>query len=235
MESIYLPEFNEKDTLLNVFADEAKHLKVLRTKINDKILVSNGLGLSAVCTVLDNKNFIYALRVDEVRTLSGENDIKIDLALALMDNKDRFEFALEKAVELGINSFLPIKSKFSSLKNINYERLKLKSVAALKQCKRSVLPEIKQLVNLDDLIKLFDDYDLVILADENGVKLENNKTAKSVLLVVGAEGGFDDDEINRIKSCHNVQLLKLGVRRLRAETAVISALSVINYSFIYNI
>jgi 16S rRNA (uracil1498-N3)-methyltransferase len=235
MESIYLPDFNGCEDLIRVTDAESKHLKVLHTRINDKIMVTNGKGLSTFCTVVDNSNFSYMLKADETNNNIGENTYTLDLALALMDNKDRFEFALEKSVELGINNFIPINSKYSANRNINYERLRLKSIAALKQCKRSVLPNILQLMDLNDLIKISTDYDLIVLADEDGnnYNIHSKKIRQEdikILLIVGPEGGFDTSEVDFLKSLNNTILLKLGNRRLRAETAVVTALSIINSS-----
>ncbi len=226
MESIYFPELKQNDFQVVISGSEAKHLKALRLKINEQILISNGQGLTAKALVQSfNKESITLQTIDYFIKLN-EPAFPIALALGILSDRNRFEFALEKAVELGITDFYPLITKYVQKNKINQQRLLSKSIAAMKQCKRSVIPKIHLPIEINKLLK-FAEFDTIILANENGEFPKNKNINSSVLVFVGPEGGFDKEEIGIIKEKKRTLVWKLADRRLRAETAVVSALSLI--------
>lgn len=229
MESIYYPELDINSNLCRISGDEYKHIKALRLRFGEKIIITNGSGIMATAELhsLDKNtaNFINIITIAS----SNENSYKSALALGILDNKDRMEFALEKATELGINQFYPLNSKFVQKSKFNKDRMISKSISAMKQSKRSFLPSVSEPIDIKSLFRLFQSYDQIILLDESGVTPIFPKKVNSVLMIVGPEGGFSDEEINEIKEAGNVNVWTLGKRRLRAETASIAGLSVINH------
>lgn len=226
MECIYLPELSLNETFIKIPDSEFRHIRALRLKKNDNIMITNGKGI--ICLASINK-LIKNECVIEIKTIIEENNCelnrKISLAIGILQDRDRFEFALEKAVELGISEFIPLITDFTQKNKINLERLQSKAIAAIKQCKRSVLPRIHQPVKLDEDLKF--NYDCIILADIGGFKPKLEENYKSILYVVGPEGGFSDRELAIFLKKNTIRW-NLGNRRLRAETAAIVGLSYLN-------
>jgi 16S rRNA (uracil1498-N3)-methyltransferase len=223
MECIFYKSLLKSESIIEIEGQEARHIRALRVREGDALTVVNGQGLAAVSIVEQISKNGYKLKILEFKENFGENENRLGLALGILDDRERFEFALEKAIELGITDFYPIISKFVQKKGINAERLEAKSIAAIKQCCRSRLPEIHEPVSFTEIFKISKQFDNVILADIDGGSPD--KLNGSSLFIVGPEGGFSADEINLAKS-NDVMLWKLGIRRLRAETAAIAVLSV---------
>jgi len=234
MECIYYNELKENLKQISIQGELTKHLKALRICIGEKIMLTNGNGLSAVCSLInfDKKEFTFVS--DSVVKNHGELPVKLGLAMGILSDRNRFEFALEKAVELGCSDFYPLITKHSETKKINLERLKSKAVSSLEQCKRSQLIVIHEPVDLKEFCQDLPHFENIILADENGASPELTKSLSSCLCFVGPEGGFEKKEMELINGFENSISWSLGCRRLRAETAAISILSLaslkINFS-----
>ncbi|MBI5324647.1 MAG: 16S rRNA (uracil(1498)-N(3))-methyltransferase [Ignavibacteriae bacterium] len=223
MNCIYLPELSKSLNGFPITTEELKHIKALRIGTFEKLLATNGKGLSAIGKIsIDSKKPLF--NPEEFFENTGENNFKSGLALGILDNKDRFEFALEKAVELGINDFFPLISEFTQRKTVNIDRLKSKAISSMKQCCRSFLPLIHEPVTIEELNNQSISYERVVLADINGKKFESFEQEISTLVIVGPEGGFSNNEIEKIDNDKRLIKLNLGNRRLRAETAAIVAL-----------
>lgn len=229
MECIYIENLNDNDISISVPLDEAKHLKALRINSNEKILITNGKGLSAISTVERKNKNEYIAHTDKYIYNVGELNCLLSIAIGILDSKDRFEFAIEKCIELGVAEIFPLVLDYSQSTKINMERLIAKAISAIKQCKRSRLPKIHLPQTIDSLISNIDtlNYQNIFLADENGVKPQINiHNSKNSIIFVGAEGGFSERELNLFPT--KTIKWNLGNRRLRAETAAISMLSILS-------
>lgn len=226
MESIYFPDLLENDLHIVITGDEAKHLKALHIKINEQILITNGNGLTANASVESIDHSSFKFNVNNYFHNLNEPNFPVALALGILNDRNRFEFALEKAIELGITDFYPLLTKYVQKDKINEKRLLAKSIASMKQCKRSVIAKLHQPIDIENLLK-FTEFNTIILTNEDGEFPKNKQINKSVLVLVGPEGGFSENEIEFIKNDDRTLVWKLGNRRLRAETASISALSLI--------
>ena len=221
MECLYFPDLTEETKEVVLSGEEYKHAKALRLKISDQVLITNGKGLTAVCLFTDFDKSGSKFTTISFLHNSSEPEKKVIAAVGITDNKDRFEFALEKSVELGVSAFIPLITEYSAQKNYNNERLKAKAIAAMKQCKRSILPDIFEPIMLSDLLSAYY-FDQIIIADPDG-KSEIEYT-DNILVAVGPEGGFSDTELAIFKT-NEAELLKLGNRRLRTETALLATLT----------
>ena len=173
MECIFARELNLNSTKLSVPTVEAKHLKALRIKDNERILITNGDGLSAVATIKRIDKNDYFAYIEELLPNYGELDYSLALAIGIIDSPTRFEFAIEKSIELGVSEIYPLILDYSQCKKINQERLTSKAISALKQCKRSRLPIIhnpQTLANLFTKISNCIEENQIILADAGGLK-----------------------------------------------------------------
>jgi 16S rRNA (uracil1498-N3)-methyltransferase len=142
-----------------------------------------------------------------------------------------FNFMIQKATELGVTKFLPIIFDRTIVRKINKERLEKVIIEAAEQSNRIQVPNIEDPQNLRNFLDK-NDVDLIFTdlnSDNNKLdikKLSNNPTC----IVVGPEGDFSETEREEILSYKGVQAIKINENILRSETAVISAISIINYA-----
>jgi 16S rRNA (uracil1498-N3)-methyltransferase len=223
MECLYIPKYNQNEEFFKVPIDEANHLKALRLKLYDKIMISNGVGNLFITQINQISGKDYFLSCLESK--SYDNQKSVDLAIGLLKHRDRFEFAIEKATELGVDSIIPLRSDFSEKSIINRERLESKAVAALKQSKNPFLPKIFDIHTLENID--FSKYKSIVLADIKGKIFSELKLEPPVLILVGPEGGFSNDEINKIEKMNYFHKLFLGNNRLRTETAAIISINMV--------
>jgi 16S rRNA (uracil1498-N3)-methyltransferase len=228
MECLYFEDFDADSSDIFIDGDEFKHIKALRVKTTDKIYISNGIGLVAegIIEIINNHSSI--IRILEIHQNFNEENNRIGLAIGVIENKDRFEFALEKSVELGITDFFPMITDYTAIRNVNTDRLKKKAIAALKQSKRAYLTNIHEAVNLNKCAGKFNTFENIFIADFDG-KTIDRKIAGNTLFIIGPEGGFSTREREYLENHLNPTIINLGKRRLRAETAAIYCLSVFNY------
>lgn len=225
MECLYILELNESSSEIVLNDAESRHTKSLRIGLGDEILVTNGDGLTAKCVLLKISKQGNVLKCIEFYKNLNEIECEITVAVGILENHDRFEFIIEKCVELGAKAIVPLTTKYSSQKPVRYDRAVAKIIAALKQSKRSLLPQYSQPVHISQIYDHFGMWDYVVLADENGSKSIDFKKAGKVLILCGPEGGFSTEELSHINKATNLNRIKLANSRLRSETAAISALS----------
>lgn len=210
--------------------EEFHHFKALRLNKQDIVAIVNGQGLSAIGYVksFDKEKAIIAIN-NYIENL-GESDKNIALALGILENKERFEFAFEKATELRISKFYPLITNYTQRKTFDLKRLQKKGIAALKQSQRSKLPEISPTIKFSEFSKNFKNWDLVLIANPDGISILNFdfSALDSILVVVGSEGGFDKKELEVARKKKNVEIVSLGNYRLRSETSVVALLSILN-------
>lgn len=222
MECLYTPELTEATQSLVITGDEYTHAKALRLSIGEQLQLTNGKGSTAVCDIVEitKKNLIVHIESIQLHTQPSR---KVTVALGILDNRDRLEFAVEKAVELGVTDFIPLQTQFVQRRAHGIQRLESKAIAALKQSKQPFLLHIHPVQKLQEVLNSYSTTTKV-LADEYGntpAGIEND-----ILFLVGPEGGFSDAEKKLILSQPNVQQWKLANSRLRAETAAISCMAI---------
>lgn len=228
MECLYLPELNRESNNIIISGEEYKHFKVLRLRDNESILASNGQGLLAELLV---RNIDKRQATADIINISEQSKPlqHLSVALGILDNRDRFEFAIEKCVELGVQEFYPLVSQFTQRKSLNINRLELKAIAALKQSKRAWKMIMHEETKLNTLLKA--DFDVIYFADMLATgKMQAVKG--NALIVVGPEGGFSDEECDLLRNTAKVQPFTLGENRLRAETALLTSVAMYNYNYL---
>ena len=154
-----------------------------------------------------------------------------DLWLAFSPIKSNyFNFMIQKATELGVTKFLPIIFERTIVRKINKERLEKVIIEAAEQSNRITVPSIEDPQKLKSFLN--NDMDL-IFTDLNtaNTKIDIKKlTTKPTCVIIGPEGDFSEEEREEILKFNGVQPIKINENILRSETAVISALSIINYA-----
>jgi 16S rRNA (uracil1498-N3)-methyltransferase len=227
MECLYLPDFRENDFLPEISLEERKHLKALRIKENDEIMITNGIGLSAITKIHFDKNWNPYCEILEFIKDFGEIEFNFSLLVCNLHNKERMEIIVEKGSELGATElFIPV-CNYSQTDKIDLQRLQKIAIVAMKQSKRSKLLKITPITPGSDYFDIFKSFKNVVLLDEQGNKPYSNPIYGDSIILVGPEGGFHHNELSKFDTLPNLSKWYLGKRRLRTETAALKALSII--------
>jgi 16S rRNA (uracil1498-N3)-methyltransferase len=232
--------FIEKDIKvgekIEIAGEEAKHIMVLRHNIGEKILIND-----KICEIKNiSKQGIEVEAIEEEKKI-GIPSVNITLFQALLKS-DKLEFVIQKAVELGVCKIKPFISKNVIVKLNDSDKIKKIdrwnkiSKEASKQCGRSDIVLVENIISFNAMLEELQGYDLVLIAYENEVQslkevIQKNINAKNIAIIIGAEGGFEKDEVLEILKQENAKSVSLGSRILRAETASLNLISILMYEF----
>jgi 16S rRNA (uracil1498-N3)-methyltransferase len=169
----------------------------------------------------------------EVVSSANEIPVHITVAVALI-KQQRYEFMVEKATELGAHTIQPLLTQRVVRKGFRGDRLEKKAIAAMEQSERAYLPEIPDPVELKKYIANLDNNHLFVAAQsaesKSLIDLLSKREYDNIIILIGPEGGWSDSELS-LFSEQQIQNFHLGRRRLRTETAALSALSQVSLFF----
>ena len=200
----------------------------MRIKENEIFSLFNSSGEWEAKILNITKSIVEFEITNQIR--QKENQKELWLAFSPIKS-NYFNFMIQKATELGITKFVPIIFERTVVRKLNKERLEKVIIEATEQSNRINIPTLEDTTNLEDFLKssemnlIFTDLN----SDNKKVDLEK-LTNKPVCIVVGPEGDFSENERGKILSFKDVQAIKINENILRSETAVISAISIINYA-----
>jgi len=208
--------------------DQSHYLsKVMRVKENDVFSLFNKEGEWEAKILGISKNTVEFKIIKQLR----QKGITKELWLAFSPIKSNYQnFMLQKATELGVTKFLPIIFDRTVVRKINKDRIEKIVIEASEQSNRINVPTIEEAQDLNNFLKK-NVMDLIFTdLNSNIKKIDKSKfTEKPVCIIIGPEGDFSDTERERILSFKGVQPIKINENILRSETAVISAISIVNY------
>lgn len=226
----------KNDNIFTLNTDDSYHIqKVMRMNICDNVeIVFNNKCYT--CEIVELSNNVKAKILSENEE-NPELNIKVTLAQSLV-KEQKMDFIIQKSTELGIDSIIPISTTRSVVKangkeNKKIERWQKICKEASEQSKRVVIPDIKPIMSISELVKL-DGYDVKLLCTVNenskNIKkvLSNIETGVTMLIVVGPEGGFTEQE-EKIMIDNGFITVSLGNSVLRTETASLFLMSIIRY------
>ncbi|WP_299100339.1 16S rRNA (uracil(1498)-N(3))-methyltransferase [uncultured Winogradskyella sp.] len=225
MQLFYNPNITKNDSSFKFDKEESRHIaKVLRKKVGDTLNITNGKGwlFTAEITIAEQKNCAVSITSKQ---LQPEKNYKLHLAVAPTKMNDRYEWFLEKATEIGIDSITPIICDHSERKVVKTERFEKIIQSAMKQSLQCYLPKLNEPISFKNYVnKAFNDQIFIAHCEET-----DKKSLKSVLkpitdctILIGPEGDFSVKEIEMALQ-HNFIAVTLGNTRLRTETAAIAA------------
>ena len=201
--------------------------KVMRVKENEVFSLFNNNGEWEAKVLSVSKNIIEFKITKQLRK---KENIK-ELWLAFSPIKSNYQnFMIQKATELGVTKFLPIIFERTIVRKINKERLEKIVIEASEQSNRINVPKIEEPQNLNNFLKT-DSIDLIFTdLNSNNNKIDKLKlTDRPACIIIGPEGDFSEAEREKILGFKGVQPIKINENILRSETAVISAISIVNY------
>jgi 16S rRNA (uracil1498-N3)-methyltransferase len=218
---------NEIETGL-LSAEESKHaVKVLRKKAGDVIQLIDGCGNLYEAIIIETTGKQSSFKIKSHQEFPNTL-LPLHIAIAPTKNIDRFEFFLEKSIEMGIREITPIYCEHSERKRINIERIQKRLISACKQSKAYHFPKINEEISLTNFLiqTISTEQKFIAHCSENVGKerLSELDFKKSTLILIGPEGDFSENEVELSKS-KDFKELDLGKRRLRTETAGIFCVS----------
>lgn len=220
---------NKNSNTLLIQGFEYRHLvKVLRKKANDIIKITDGLRNIYECEIVSITKDTILCSILKTKYNLFEPNIKLRLFISPLRNSDRFEFLIEKAVELGVYEIQPVRTNNTIQKGdftkARMERMQKIIIGAMGQSQRCHLPIISNTISLKEMLLNTENYENKYVyyefAEEKRGIIRKLDKDENICIFTGPEGGFDKEEIDLLLS-NNWQLRSLGERKLRAETAAI--------------
>lgn len=237
MHRFFIPQlYNEEMTITGV---DAKHIgKVLRMQPGDKLQIVSDDGVSALAEVATITESTVTVRCLEKLAESHEPAVKITLAQGLAKG-EKMDFIIQKAVELGAYSIVPVAMEHSVVRldgakaDKKVERWQKIAEAAAKQSKRDIIPQVQDVQTIKEVLANNDCKTKIIAyecEDRMSLKtaLREAGQMEDLLLIIGPEGGISEAELAKAREAGAVPV-SLGRRILRAETAGLVAMSAIFY------
>ena len=217
----------------NLLSKEHTHYvtNVMRLKRGSIVNFFNNEGEWESEIVFLDKDRVEVKFLKQVKESLNKNENKIELAICLV-KKNPMEIILQKATELGVSKIIPIISERTEVKELNYDRAKKIVIEATEQSNQMFPPEILEAVKLKDFLKNLNKTTKLLFADVNSKeRLQNDdlKDFKSLCILIGPEGDFSPSERETILSFSQVVPFTISKNILRSDTAVISAISLVNF------
>ncbi len=206
-------------------------VNVLRLGAGARVLLFNGRD-GEFSASLGPSSRKAALLAVGARTRAQETPPDVDYLFAPLKHA-RLDYMAQKAIEMGARRLRPVITRHTQVSRVNLERLEANAIEACEQCGVIWIPEIAPVEPLAEALKRWPPERLLVFCDEEAGQaspLDALGTARAdggVGLLIGPEGGFDDDERAAILSAPRVLRLSLGPRILRADTAAVAALTLI--------
>lgn len=202
-------------------------VKVTRHKIGYKLIICDNGTNDYYCTVTEIASDRLTAHIDEIK--NNDSELPYKLSLYIGNNKD-LDVVTQKAVEMGVTKIIPFTSQHCNVKIVPYDRLRKIITESAKQCGRSVLPTIDEMVNFPDVLQQLTSKQTFAFYEyerTNKVKNATLTEIKDVAILIGCEGGFSKEEIAAL-SQKGIFTYSLGKRILRVSTAVVAACAIVN-------
>lgn len=249
MPKFFVKQEQINENIVNIIGDDVNHIKnVLRLKIDDKINICNITnGENHISKIINIEKQNIQCSILEKLESNVESNIDINI-LQGIPKADKMELIIQKSIELGVKEITPVLMKrcITKLDNKNeknkIERWQKISEIAAKQSGRDIIPKINNVINIENICNIINNYDIVLVAYENektnSIKEELKKSKElckkitnrniKIAIIVGPEGGIDLEELNLLKN-KGAKSITLGKRILRTETVALVITSIIMY------
>jgi 16S rRNA (uracil1498-N3)-methyltransferase len=239
MSRFYVPTPQIEKGMLRVEGNEVKHIRrVLRLKAGDEIIVFDSLGKEYEGTIIEETTSSVVIKIQNIFLSERDSPLDVTLAQSLLKG-EKMDYLIQKATELGVREIIPFFSSRSVPLLEKSGRLKRHhrwgriAIEASKQCGRGVVPKIEPLQDYSEMLQIASPGSLrLILWEGEGDPLkevlERSKEKTGIFFIIGPEGGFSQEEVEEAKRAGFIPVT-LGRRILRAETASLCLLSILQY------
>ena len=241
MRRFYSPRAKFSEVSVTLDESETRHLRdVLRLKVDETVSVFDGDGREFECRIDAIQKRSAALSIlKEVPPMAPESDLDLSICAAILKS-DKTDFAVQKLVELGVNSFTPmitsrcdVKPKVASKR---VERWRKIAFEAAKQCGRARLMAIDEVVGFEEIMqkparsKGETEPQLVLFSERDGVTFKIESTPTALTAFLGPEGGWADAELALAKEL-KIPIFTLKGRIMKANTAAIAISAILQHRF----
>ena len=245
MHKFFTEPYNINETEGKILGEDVKHIyKVLRLSEGAEVVLNNCEGLEYLGEIKTITKSEVVVSIIKKLDINNESKVKVHLFQGLPKGQ-KMDLIVQKGTELGIFEFIPtitarvdvkLKGEFKKL-----DRLNRIALEASKQSKRSIVPQVKEVIEFKEALNQLKEMDLTIIPYENAedfgikslVNYLNNKNIDldnidNVGILIGPEGGFEEEEIHELKE-QGAYIVTLGNRILRTETAGFTATALVQY------
>jgi len=229
---LYFPDKIQSNLSSHLPKEQTHYVKdVMRLKIGEKLSIFNTLGEWNVVIESYEKKGAKIKIMEKVR--DKDNEKNIWLAFSLI-KQNPLNFIIQKGTELGIQKFIPILSERTVVREINIERIKKIIVESSEQSNRISVPEINTPELLKNFLSQFPKNGYLIFCDINSdqnnlKKILEKKIDGPICILIGPEGDFSENERKMIIDLNQTHSISLAKNILKAETAALSAIAIVNY------
>ena len=242
MHQFFVTPMQVKEDHIYIEGLDVNHIKnVLRMKVGEALKVSDGNNRKYLCEIESMTAQQVCVRIVEEQQVDTELPSKIYLFQGL-PKADKMELIIQKMVELGVYEIVPVSMKRSVVR-LDEKKARTKtarwnaiSESAAKQSKRSIIPSVSEVLSFKQALERAKELDMLLLPYECAEGMEYTrmvvskiKPGQSVGIFIGPEGGFDGDELKLAREAE-CNIITLGKRILRTETAGMMLMSVIMYN-----
>jgi 16S rRNA (uracil1498-N3)-methyltransferase len=239
MARFYVPHPHVDGGVLRVEGTEARHIrKVLRLKAGDPVTIFDGSAKEYDGCIVELGPSFVLVRVEKACSPQKDSPLEITLAQSLLKG-EKMDYLIQKATELGVKEIVPFFSSRSvpllerSKRQERHHRWERIGMEASKQCGRAILPVVRSLQDYDEMLRFVPGDALrFILWEKEGTVLKQalKRSAEKIFFIVGPEGGLSETEVEASKKAGFIPVT-LGKRIVRAETASLCLLSILQYEW----
>lgn len=229
------------DSMIRILGPDVNHIKnVLRMGAGEQMLISNGVDKDYLCEIVEVVSSEVTVRILSAEEGGTELPAKLWLFQGL-PKSDKMELIIQKAVELGVYQIIPVETRRTVVRldkkkeESRLRRWRAVSESAAKQSKRLIIPEVSGVMTFQEALDFAKDLDTMVIPFEHAEGMSETKKilsgikpGMSVGIFIGPEGGFEDSEMEFVESL-GANLITLGKRILRTETAGLAILSVLAF------
>jgi len=229
---LYFSDKIQSDLVAHLKKEQSHYLKdVMRLKAGDTFSVFNSQGEWSASIQSYEKQAAKIKILEKLRDKKNEQNVWLAFTPI---KQNSLSFIIQKGTELGVQKFIPILSERTVVKDINVERVKKIIIESAEQSNRISIPEITALETLKNFISSFPEKGCLVFCDincnqSNFEKILSKKDLGPICILIGPEGDFSENERKLIVDLEQSQSISLAKNILRAETAAVAAVTLVNY------
>lgn len=231
MQRLFLPQAMQANGEVEPDPQQTHYLlNVLRMQPGTQLLVFNGVDGEWLASLAEaGKKRVRLSLMTQVRPQPAPSDLVYCFAPL---KQGRLDYMVQKAVEMGAGVLQPVLTQHTQMSNVGIDRIRANVIEAAEQCGILAIPAVREVVKLDRLIWEWEAGRRLVFCDEgaetnNPVPALQGIAEQKLGLLIGPEGGFSDEERQQLRALPYVTPIPLGPRILRADTAAVAAMAVI--------